>query len=331
MNTMRAACAGRYGGPETVALREVPRPVPRRGEILIRVVTTTVSSADWRIRALEVPSGFRTLMRLAMGLSGPRQPILGTELAGVVAEVGAGVTAFRPGDPVIAMPGVSMGAHAELKVMRAADKVIAKPAELTFGEAGALCFGGLTALHYLRAMARLQPGERLLVVGASGTVGTAAIQLARVLGAEVTAVCSGANATLVQGLGARRVIDYGQTDFTADDERFDVIIDCVGATSYARGRHLLRPRGRLVRVVAGLAGLLAAPFQGRVSGHRVIAGVSTERTEDMRYLAELAAAGEYRPVIDGVFPFERIADAHARVDSRRKRGSVVVEVSPPPA
>lgn len=327
MSTMRAACVRRYGGPDQVEVKEVPRPAPRRGEILIRVVATTVNSADWRIRSLEVPGGFRTIMRLAMGFSGPRQPILGTELAGVVEEIGDGVTSFRVGDEVIAVPGAAMGAHAELKVMPAGGKVIPKPASLSFAEGAALCFGGLTALHYLRTQAKLQAGERLLVIGAPGTVGTAALQLSRVLGADVTAVCRGENAPLAEKLGATRVIDYTKSSFTEDPAAYDVIMDCVGATHYRAIRRSLRPRGRFVRVVAGLGGLLAAPLQGRLSGHRVIGGVSTERLEDMRHLADLATQGRYRPVIDSTFPFERIAEAHARVDSRRKRGSVVIEMS----
>ncbi len=327
MITMRAAYVTRYGGPERVELREVPRPTTRPGEILIRVVTTTVSSGDWRIRSFDVPKGFGLIMRLALGLCAPRQPILGTELAGIVEEVGAGVTAFREGDAVIAMPGASMGAHAEFKAMPARGNVVAKPSALSFREAGALCFGGLTALHYLRAKAHLQPGERLLVVGASGAVGTAAVQLARVLGADVTTVTSGANATLAAELGAARTIDYTRTDFAADGSTYDVVIDCVGATSYHAVRPVLRPRGRFLRVVADLADLLFAPLQGRFAGHRVIAGVSTERLEDIRYLADLASEGAYRPVIDSAFPLAQIAEAHARVETKRKRGSVVVEVS----
>jgi NADPH:quinone reductase-like Zn-dependent oxidoreductase len=272
----------------------------------------------------------RTLLRLAMGWSGPRQPVLGTELAGIVEALGAGVSEWRVGDAVVAMPGAAMGAHAELATMPAAGKLIAKPASLTFAEAAAMCFGGLTALHYLRAMARLQRGESVLVVGAAGAVGSAAVQLARALGAEVTGVCSGANVGLVAGLGAARVVDYTQSDFTAGSETYDVIMDTVGATSYAACRRVLRPGGRLLRVVAGLPALLSAPFQGRRAGHRVIAGVSTERAEDMRFLAELAERGEYRPVIDSHYPFERIAEAHARVDTHHKRGSVVVDVSAAP-
>ena len=328
MTTMRAACVKSYGGPEHVEIRDVSRARPKPGEVSIRVVATTVSSGDGRVRSSEVAAGMRTLMRLAMGWSAPRQPVLGTELAGIVDEVGAGVSEWRVGDPVVAMAGAAMGAHAQFKIMPAAGKLIAKPASLTFSEAAAMCFGGLTALHYLRARAALQPGERLLVIGAAGSVGSAAVQIGRYLGAEVTGVCSGANAALVAGLGAARVIDYTQTDCTTGGETYDVIMDTVGATSYAVCGRTLRPGGRFLRVVAGLAGLLSAPFQGRRAGHRVIAGVSTERREDMRYLADLAERGQYRPVIDSHYPFERITEAHARVDTHHKRGSVVVDVSP---
>ncbi|QSQ12156.1 NAD(P)-dependent alcohol dehydrogenase [Myxococcus landrumensis] len=330
MATMRAACVERYGGPEVVQLREVERPRPKKGELLIRVVNTTVNSADWRIRSLEVPRGYGTLMRLAMGFSAPRQPVLGSELAGVVEELGDGVEGFRVGDAVIAVAGMSMGAHAEFKVMSASERVIAKPASLSFQEASALCFGGLTALHYLRALAKVRSGEKLLVIGASGAVGIAALQLAREFGVEATAVCSGGNAELVRRLGARHVIDYTREDLTARSEQYDVILDCVGSVEYGSVRPLLKQGGRLLRIVSSLAGQLTAPFQGRLSGHRVIAGVGTERTEDMRYLAELAAQGKYRPVIDSAFPLERIRDAYTRVESKRKRGSVVLDVSPAP-
>lgn len=322
---MRAAVVTRYGAPEVVALREVPRPTPGPNELLIRVRATTVSSGDARVRARRVPAGMGFLMRLALGWNVPRQPVLGTECAGVVEAVGTAVTRFRVGDAVVAFPGASMGAHAEYVCVREDGPVAPKPAALSWGEAAALLFGGNTARHYLRA-ANVKRGERVLVLGASGAVGVAMVQLARREGAEVTAVCSAANAALVTELGAVRVIDYQGEDFTRGDARWDVVIDCVGATDYARCRRVLAPGGRLLRVVCGLAGQLAAPFQGRLSGHRVIAGVSAERADDVRSLAELAGEGTYRAVIDATVPLSRIAEAHARVDSGRKRGSVVVTV-----
>ncbi|HVH97154.1 MAG TPA: NAD(P)-dependent alcohol dehydrogenase, partial [Enhygromyxa sp.] len=321
---MSAALVTRYGSPEVIRIAEVPRPEPKPGELLVRVRATTVSSGDSRIRSLTVPPGFRLLVQLALGVRGPRQPVLGIELAGDVAAVGPGVSRFRVGDPVIAYVNASMGAHAQYVTVAETGNVIAKPEHLDFEQAAALCFGGLTALHYLVSKARVQANERVLILGASGTVGLAAIQIARQHGAIVTAVCSGANAELVRDAGAEAVIDYVEQDFTRNGQTYDIILDCVGATSYGQCKGSLAPGGRLLRVVASLAGQLAAPLQGRLSGHRVFASVSTGCAEDMRTLAELARTGAFRPVIDSRYPFERIAEAHARVDSQRKRGSVVV-------
>ncbi|MBI4953718.1 MAG: NAD(P)-dependent alcohol dehydrogenase [Myxococcales bacterium] len=323
---MRAAVVTRYGAPDVVVLRDVPRPAPGPRDLLIRVKATTVSSGDARVRARRVPEGMGLLMRLAMGWSGPRRSVLGTECAGVVEAVGAEVTRFRAGDAVIAFPGAAMGAHAAYVRVAEDGSVAPKPEALSWEEAAALLFGGTTALHYLRHEARVKPGERVLVLGASGAVGVAAVQIARREGAEVTAVCSAPNAALVASLGAARVIDYRAQDFTRAAERWDVVMDCVGETNYARSRRVLAPGGRLLRVVCGLAGLLAAPFQGRLSGHRVIAGVAIVRPDDVRDLVAMARAGTYRAVIDEALPLARVAAAHARVDSGHKRGSVVVTV-----
>lgn len=323
---MQASVVTRYGAPEVLALRDVPRPAPGPRDLLIRVKATTVSSGDARVRALRVPEGMGLMARLALGWSRPRQPVLGTECSGVVEAVGEGVTRYRVGDAVVAFPGVAMGAHAAYICLPEDGPVAPKPEGLSWGDAAALLFGGTTALHYLRREARVKPGERVLVLGASGAVGVAAVQLARIEGAEVTAVCSAANAGLVRGLGASRVIDYEAEDFTRGDERWDVVMDCVGATDYQRCRRVLKPGGRLLRVVCGLAGQLAAPFQGRLSGHRVVAGTTMERPEDVRLLAELARDGMYRAVVDATVPLSRIAEAHARVDGGHKRGSAVVIV-----
>ncbi|MEZ4409034.1 MAG: NAD(P)-dependent alcohol dehydrogenase [Polyangiales bacterium] len=323
--TRRAAVVTRYGAPEVIALREIPLPTPGPRELRVRVKATTVSSGDARLRGCRVPAGMGLPMRLAFGWKVPRQPVLGTECAGVVDAVGDAVTRFKVGDAVVAFPGAKMGAHAEFVCVGEDGRVAMKPEALSWGEAAALLFGGTAAMHYLRE-AGVKRGERVLVLGASGAVGVAAVQLARVEGAEVTAVCSAANADLVRELGAGRVIDYAVEDFTRDAARWDVIVDCVGVTDYARCRPVLAPGGRLARVACDLAGQLAAPFQGRLSGHRVIAGVAAERAGDVRRLAELASEGAYRAVIDDTVPLARIAEAHARVDSGHKRGSVVVTV-----
>ena len=324
LQTMPAAVVTRYGGPGVVVLRDVPRPKPGPHDLLIRVKATTVSSGDARMRARRVPEGMELLLRLAAGWNAPRSAVLGTECAGVVEAVGGAVTRFRVGDPVVAFPGASMGAHAAFVRIREDGAVARKPERLGWAEAAALLFGGTTAYHYLHRAARVQAGERVLVLGASGAVGSAAIQLARLAGAEVTAVCSGANEALALSLGAGRVIDYQREDFTRAGSSWDVVMDCVGATDYPRCRPALAPGGRLLRVVCGLSGQLTALFEGRLSGHRVIAGVAMERAEDVRHLLDLAQRGALRAVIDGVLPFEQIAEAHARVDSGRKRGSLVL-------
>lgn len=322
---MRAAVYERYGPPEVVSIREVPTPTPKAGDVLIRVRATTVSTGDWRARSLEMPPGFGPFGRLAFGLSRPRQSILGSELSGVIEAVGAGVTAFSVGDEVIAFPDVSMGSHAEYRCIAATGLVVRKPANLSFEQAAALPFGGMTMLSFFRRGA-LAAGERVLVNGASGSVGSAAVQLARHFGAEVTAVCSGANAELVRALGAQHVIDYAASDFTANGQRYDVIVDTVGNAGYARVKRALAPGGRLLVVLGGFGGLLLSPLTGRVRGHRVVAGPAIARVEDLRRLAAIAAAGKFTPLIDQTLPFDRIVEAHRRVESGRKRGSVVLTI-----
>jgi len=321
---MRAAVVTEYGPPSVVAVQELMRPQPGPRDLLIRVKATSVSSGDARVRARRVPLGMGFLMRLAVGWNGPRQPVLGTECSGVVVAVGANVTRFSVGDAVVAFPGVAMGAHAAFLSVREDGPVAAKPKALSWNEAASLLFGGMTALHFLRQKANVRPGERVLILGASGAVGAAAVQIAKHAGAEVTAVCSASNAALAKELGATHVIDYHAQDFTKTGSTWDVIMDCVGATDYARCRRVLARGGRLLRVECGLAGQLAAPFQGRLSGHRVIAGVAEEHIENVGVIVDLVHEGAYRAVIDDAMPLARIAEAHARVDSGHKRGSVVV-------
>jgi NADPH:quinone reductase-like Zn-dependent oxidoreductase len=327
---MRAWVHERYGPPEVLELREVPKPAPGPGEILVRTCATTVSSGDHRARSLDLPAGFGPVGRLMFGVRRPRQPILGTELSGWVEAVGEGVTRFRPGDAVFAFGDTGMRCHAEYRCFRQDGLVAGKPPNLTFEQAAALAFGGTTALHALRT-ARLQRGEQVLVNGASGAVGTACVQLARNLGADVTGVCSAANVELVRSLGASHVVDYGREDFTSGGRRYDVIVDTVGTAPFARSKAALAARGRLVLVLASLADLLRSPWWSLTSGHRVTAPIALGRREDLERLAELAAAGAFTPVIDRCYPFEQLIEAHRRVDTGHKRGSVVVTMGPVPA
>ncbi|HVL49529.1 MAG TPA: NAD(P)-dependent alcohol dehydrogenase [Candidatus Thermoplasmatota archaeon] len=224
---MQAYLCRRYGGVDAIDLAEVPDPVPAEHEVLVRIHATTVTAGDWRVRTLEVPQGLGLVARLAIGFSRPRQPILGTELAGIVEAVGAHVTRFRPGDAVFAFPGEAMGAHAELRAIAEDGPIAPKPANLSMEDAAALPFGGATALDFLRKV-ELRPRERILVVGASGNVGTALVQLAKRAGAHITAVASGANEDLVRSLGADRFVDYTREPYLDGRETYDVIADTAG-------------------------------------------------------------------------------------------------------
>ena len=329
---MRAYTYDRFGPPEVLQSREVPKPIPADHEVLVRIRATTVTAGDWRVRSLEVPRGFGLLSRLALGISRPRQPILGSELSGVIESVGKAVTRFRVGDPVFGFTGTRLGCHAEYRCFpeeghgRKDEAVAPKPASLSHEEAAALSFGGTTALSFLRK-AKLQRGEKVLVVGASGGVGTAAVQLARHLGASVTGVCSTANLDLVRSIGADRVIDYTKEDFTRNGDRHDVIVDTAGTAPFSRCQGALAEGGRLLVILGSLPEILRAPWVSLTSTKKVIGGVASWGVEDLRLLASLAEAGHYRPVIDRRYRFDEMVEAHRHVDAGHKRGNVVVTVA----
>ena len=313
---MRAAVVDRYGPPEVVGIADVPRPVPRADEVLVRVAAAAVSSGDARIRGARFPKGFGPFARLALGVFRPRKRILGGTFSGTVAAVGADVTGVSPGDEVCGMTGVRMGVHAEY-VAVPAERVVRKPAEVTHEEAAGLLFGGTTALYFLRDKAAVRPGQSVLVNGASGAIGTNAVQLAKHFGATVTAVTSAPNASLVTGLGADRVIDHTSTDLTTVTDRFDVVLDTVGNLSPSSGRRLLTDDGVLLLAVAGLWDTVRA--RGDVK-----AGSAPERAEDFELLLGMAARGELAVVIDQVDDLDGIVTAYRRVDSGRKVGNVIV-------
>lgn len=320
---MKAIVYERYGPPDVLQLKEVEKPAPKDNEVLIKAHATTVTSGDCRVRGLNVPVGFGLISRLVFGIMRPRQPILGTELAGEIESIGKDVGKFNVGDQVFANGGVRMGCYAEYKCMPEDGVVALKPANLTYDEAAALSFGGTTALDFLRR-GKLQSGEKVLINGASGGVGTAAVQLAKHFGAEVTGVCSTANLDLVRSLGATHVIDYTKEDFTRNGETYDVIVDTVGTAPFSRSKDSLKEGGRLLLVLAGLPDMLPIPWVSLTTSKKIIAGPAAERTEDLRFLAELAQAGEFRPVIDRRYPFEQIAEAHRYVDTGRKKGNVII-------
>lgn len=323
--TMQAAVVTAYGGPEMVRIQS--RPVPPLGgdTVLVALRAATVSSGDARLRALDAPPGLKTLMRLMTGLFRPRRPVFGTEGAGIVLAAGPEVTRFRPGESVIAFSGLAMGCHAQYLALPQTAPIVRKPAGLDFAEAASLAFGGTTALYFLKK-ADIRAGEHILVIGASGAVGTAMVQLARHFGATVTALTSARNAELAKSLGADAVLDYAVTDFTRASVAYDIVADTVGASSFKAARDALKPGGRYLAVAGGLGDMLARPRDGR----RVIAGIAPERLDDLAFLVDLAARGAYRAVIDRVYPLGRIAEAHAYVSTKRKRGSVVIEMRETP-
>ncbi len=308
-------------------MAQVPAPLPKYNEVLIKTYATTVTSGDCRVRSLNVPRGFSLPVRLVFGISKPRNRILGSELAGVVEAVGNRVTRFKAGDQVFAFSDAAMGCYAEYKCMPQDGAIAIKPPGLSFEEAAALSFGGTTVLDFFRR-AKLQSGESVLVVGASGAVGSAAIQLARHFGAVVSGVCSTTNLKLVRSLGAHEVIDYTREDFTRNGKLYDVIVDTAGTAPFARSQSSLKSNGRLLLVIAGLPAMLQIPWISLTSNKRVIAGPVKVIPEDLMLLARLAASGEFKPVIDRRYRFDQISEAHRYVDTGRKKGNVVISLEP---
>ncbi len=320
---MKAILCEKYGQPEVLLVKEIEKPTPKDNEVLIKTQAVTVTSGDRRVRSLDVPAGFGLIMRLAMGISKPRQPILGTEMAGVIESVGRNVRKFKPGDRVFAFSDAAMGCYAEYRCMPENGAVVHMPSELSFEEAAAIPFGGTTALHFLRK-AKLRGGEKVLINGASGGVGTAVVQLARYFGAHVTGVCSTTNVELVRSLGADHVIDYSLEDFTQNGETYDVIVDTIGNAPFTRCKTSLKKGGRLLLMSPGLPEMLSAPLVSMTSNVKVIAGPATGSADDLRLLAELAEKGKFRSVIDRRYQLEEIVEAHRYVDTGRKKGNVVI-------
>ena len=323
---MQAAVCTRYGPPETVQTVDVPTPTPKANELLIRIRASTVSSGDWRLRSGRVPRGFGLISRLVFGLRRLRQPILGTEFCGTVTALGPDVTRFKIGDAIIGFPGTTMRCHAEFRTMREDAALALKPANLSDVQAAALCFGGTTALHYLRDKARIQPGQTVLILGGAGSVGSAAVQIARHFGAVVSTTSSAANLDFLRSLGAARSLDYRSHDFTREGLRYDVIMDTVGASTFGEACKALRPGGLYLAIAADLPGMIAGLRKGP-EGQRQLGGPAPERATDVAWLADLAASGHYLPVVDCTFPLAKIAAAHARVETGHKRGNVVVTMT----
>lgn len=328
---MRAAVFDRYGAPEVVRIEERPEPVIADDEVLVRVDASVVGVTDSVAR-----TGTPKFARLFFGLRRPKHEVLGYEFAGVVERIGARVGRFVPGDRVFGAVDVGAGAHAEFAKVAEDGAIAHAPAGLDAAEAVATVDGFLTALPFLRDVAHVRPGQAVLVNGASGTVGSAAVQLARHLGATVTAVTSGANVELVRRLGADHVIDYTREDFTTERNAYDVIFDAVGKRSFGACRRALTPRGIYLTTVPGAAIMLQMPLTRLFSRGRRAAIAFTglrdshDKGTDLGLLVELAESGAFVPVIDRIVPFDEIVEAHRRVDTGHKAGSVVVAMSASP-
>jgi len=325
---MQACIYEQYGTADVVRLGEVKTPEIKADEVLVRVHATSVTTADWRFRALAFPRLFWLPGRLMLGLLRPRNTVLGMDFSGVVEAAGKSVTRFRAGDRVFgAASPFRRGAHAEYVAVQESGAILHKPAGLTDDEAAAIPFGANAALAFLRDFAGVRPGQRVLVVGASGGVGVWAVQLARHFGAEVTGVCSARNVELVRSLGAHHVVDYTSGAFAQNGETYDLIFDTVGVTTFAGCKNALSEKGTYLPLNSGLREIVQSILTSRSAGKKVKYAVSQNTREDLEVLVGLIEAGVLKPVVDRVYPMEQIADAHRHVEGRHKRGSVIVAIT----
>jgi NADPH:quinone reductase-like Zn-dependent oxidoreductase len=323
---MKAVICTKYGPPEVLQHKDVEKPVPNNDEILIKVHATTVTAADIRIRGFNVPLSFWLPARLALGFSGPKINILGSELAGEIESVGNNVKKFKPGDKVFAYPGHHGGGYAEYTCMSEDAAVAIKPANLPYEEAAAVSFGGNTALFFLK-QANIKEGQKVLIYGASGSVGTYAVQLAKYFGADVTGVCSTSNIELVKSLGADNVIDYTKEDFSTNGEIYDVIFDTVGKTSISDCMESLHKGGIYLQAVATPATSLRMYCTSITTSNKTLTGgTAVPKAENLNFLIELVETGMIKPVIDRKYPIQEIVEAHRYVDKGHKKGNVVITV-----
>jgi NADPH:quinone reductase-like Zn-dependent oxidoreductase len=317
---MKAIIYTSYGAPDVLQLKEVEKPSPRDNEVLIKVYATTVTAADCMLR-----KGKPSWGRLILGVRSPRRTILGLELAGEIEAVGRDVKRFSKGDQVYGFTGFSLGAHAEYLCMPEAGSLATKPTNITYQEAAATVDGASTALFFLKRKANIQSGQKILIIGASGSIGTYAVQLARYFGAEVTGVCSTANIELVKSLGAARVIDYTKEDFTKNGQTYDIIFDTVGKSSFSYSRNSLKANGCYIPTT-GLINNFLMLWTSLRGSKKVISGMSIDKHEALITLKELIEADKLKIVVDRCYPLEQIAEAHRYVDKGHKKGNVVITV-----
>ena len=321
---MKAIVYEKYGRPEVLQLKEVEKPTPKENEVLVKIHATSVTKYDCWMRSCTAPPGFGLLMRIASGRK-PKQPVLGTELAGEIEAVEIDVTRLKVGDQVYGYPGMNLGAYAEY-ICLPEEAVAIKPANVTYAEAAGVLQGALTAWFFLRE-ANIQHGDKVLIFGASGGVGGYAVQLAKHhFGAEVTGVCSTPKLEFVKSLGADQVIDYTNEDFTQNGQIYDIIFDTVGKTSVSRTIRSLKEEGWYLLATFGLPMLFQLLWFSKRSSRNFEFGTLEEKTEDLIFLKGLIETGAIKPIIDRCYPLEQAAEAHRYVESGQKKGSVVITV-----
>jgi NADPH:quinone reductase-like Zn-dependent oxidoreductase len=327
---MKAIVWTKYGPPDGLQIKEVAKPAPRDNEVLIRIYATTVSAGDCELRGLKVPIALKLPLRIFVGLRKPKRiTILGQELAGEIEATGKEVTRFRKGDQVYGWTGIGLGAYAEYKCLPEKGVLAIKPPNMTYEEAATLAVGGLEAVYFLKR-ANIRSGQKVLIYGAGGSIGTFAVQLASYLGADVTGVDSAVKLDMLRSIGADHVIDYKQEDFAKNGETYDVIFDVIGKSSFSRGVRSLAPKGCYLMGNARLSHRVLGRWTTMRSGKKVIpwgSRAAGEYREDFNFLKELIEAGKITPVIDRSYPLEQAAEAHRYVETGHKKGNVVITVA----
>jgi len=320
---MRAIIWPKYGSPDVLQLAEVQKPIPKDNEVLIKIVAATVFAGDCEMRGFDFPISFWIPLRLMFGLWKPRVKILGQELAGEIEAVGADVTQFKKGDQVFAPTDRDFGAYAEYLCLPDTHPIAPKPTNMTYEEAATVPVGGLNALHFLRK-GKVDSGQGILINGAGGGIGTFAVQIAKAMCAEVTAVDSAKKLDMLRSIGSDHVIDYEREDFTRNGKNYDVIIDVVGKSTFARSVRSLKESGRYVLGNPRFAGMFKGWWTSITSDKKVIVALTPYRMEDLVFLKELIEAGKVRSVIDRRYPLQQVADAHRYVETGQKVGNVVI-------
>jgi NADPH:quinone reductase-like Zn-dependent oxidoreductase len=326
---MKAVVTTKYGPPEVLQLQEVERPSPKDNEVLIKIYATTVTAGDCEMRSLDLPLGYQLMLRMGFGITKPRHKIPGTELAGEIEAVGKDVKHFKVGDQVFGSAGLGLGANAEYICLpenpgEMEGGVAIKPANMSYEEAATVPFGGRDSLHFLR-LGKIQSGQKILINGAGGSIGTFAIQLAKHYGAAVTAVDSTAKLDMLRSLGADHVIDYTQEDFTTNGEIYDLIFDVVGKISFSRSARSIAQDGTYL-LANPVSQMIPALWTRMTSNKKVVMQTASGTIADLVFLRELIEAGKLRTVIDRTFPLEQIAEAHRYVEKGGKLGNVVITV-----